>query len=194
MTGDPAASHRDPALDVARGLIVALMALDHVRIFFSAAQFDPTDLDSTNIGWFLTRWVTHLCAPGFFFIAGVGAALMQGRQSKPELAKFLLIRGGWLIALELAVFGIAWSFNPGWAWLGVIWGLGASMILLAGLVFVPRLLVLAVAMAFTLLHDALWPAAVLPPSVEALLYSAASPSCRCSGRGWCSIRSCPGRR
>lgn len=171
MEADPNPGRRDWALDSTRGLIVALMALDHVRIFFSAAQFDPTDLDSTSLGWFLTRWVTHLCAPGFFFIAGLSAALMQRRQGRRELASFLLVRGLWLILLELAVFGIAWSFNPGWLWFGVIWGLGASMVLLAGLIFVPRSLLLIVAAGFTLLHNWLWPSGLLPATIEALLYS-----------------------
>lgn len=171
MPGDPKAAGRNAALDIARGLIVALMALDHVRIFFSAAQFDPLDLDQTSIGWFLTRWITHLCAPGFFFIAGLSATLIESRQTKRALAAFLLVRGLWLILLELAVFGFAWSFNPGWLWLGVIWGLGAAMILLAGLISLPRPLLLAAALAFTLLHNALWPAGLLPPTAETLLYA-----------------------
>ncbi|MEE2691891.1 MAG: heparan-alpha-glucosaminide N-acetyltransferase domain-containing protein [Pseudomonadota bacterium] len=149
------AGGRDLSLDAARGLIVALMALDHVRIFFSEAQFNPVDLDQTTFGYFLTRWVTHLCAPGFFFIAGMGASLMAGKAGKARVARFLVVRGVWLIALELLVFGFAWSFNPGWSWLGVIWSLGASMIVMAGLIFVPRLLLLVVAAAFAAGHNAI---------------------------------------
>jgi uncharacterized membrane protein len=165
-------SARDPALDLTRGLIVALMALDHVRIFFSAAQFEPTDLDSTNAAWFLTRFVTHLCAPGFFFIAGIGAALMRQRgMAKRDLASFLATRGAILILLEIFVFGLAWSFNPGWFWFGVIAGLGAAMILLAGAIFLPRPLLLAAAFAFTLLHNAFWPSGTLPHGADVFLYS-----------------------
>lgn len=149
------AGGRDLSLDAARGLIVALMALDHVRIFFSEAQFNPVDLDQTTFSYFLTRWVTHLCAPGFFFIAGMGASLMAGKTGKARVARFLVVRGVWLIALELLVFGFAWSFNPGWSWLGVIWSLGASMIVMAGLIFVPRLLLLVVAAAFAAGHNAI---------------------------------------
>jgi uncharacterized membrane protein len=165
-------NHRDASLDIARGLIMAFMALDHVRMYFSSAQFDPVDLDHTNLGFFLTRWITHLCAPGFFFIAGVGASLAGARQSKKELATFLFSRGIWLIFLELAVFSIAWSFNPGnWLWIGVIAGLGASMIVLAGLIFLPRMLILVMALAFTLLHNALWDPAWFNQSVDMLLYT-----------------------
>lgn len=146
---------RDLSLDAARGLIVALMALDHVRIFFAQAQFDPVDLDQTTLGYFLTRWVTHLCAPGFFFIAGVGASLMQDKAGKARVARFLAIRGVWLIALELLVFGFAWSFNPGWSWLGVIWALGASMIVMAGLIYVSRLILFVIAAAFAVGHNAI---------------------------------------
>ncbi len=146
---------RDVSLDVSRGLIIALMALDHVRIFFSAAQFDPIDLDQTTAGYFLTRWVTHLCAPGFFFIVGLGAWLIERKDGRLELARFLTLRGLWLIALEFTLFGFAWSFQPGWTWLGVIWGLGAGMILLSALLFVPRPALLAIAIMFTLLHNAL---------------------------------------
>lgn len=170
----PAADHRDQTIDAGRGLIVALMALDHVRIFFSSAQFDPTDLDSTNLGWFLTRWVTHLCAPGFFFTAGLAVALMARTSTKAETSRFLIARGIWLIALEILVFGVAWSFNPGWFWLGVIWGLGGAMLLLAALIHLPRWAVFAGAATFTLLHADLAPFIIgsdRPGTIPALLYT-----------------------
>jgi uncharacterized membrane protein len=164
-------ARRDTSLDVARGLIVALMALDHVRIFFSAAQFDPMDLDHTSIGWYLSRWVTHLCAPGFFFIMGLSASLIEERTSKRETARFLVVRGLWLIFLELTVFGLAWSFNPGWFWFGVIFGLGAAMLVLAALLFLPRVLLMIAAAAFIALHNELWTVGAPPGVLESLLYS-----------------------
>jgi uncharacterized membrane protein len=169
-----AADHRIDSLDIARGLIVALMALDHVRIFFSAAQFDPVDLSQTTPAWFFTRLLTHLCAPGFFFIAGFGVALSeQAGASKRSVAGFLLTRGAWLIALELTVMGVAWSFGfRGWFWFGVLWGLGAAMIVLAAFVFVPRSLVLVAALAGVLLQEQ-W-LGLIPQqegSIVALLFS-----------------------
>lgn len=150
----PRAGTRAPSIDLARGLIVALMALDHVRMYFTEAQFDPVDLDSTTLGYFLTRWITHLCAPGFFVIAGLSAALYETRTSRAEAARFLLTRGAWLVALEFTLFGVAWSFNPGWFWFGVIWGLGASMIALGLLLRIGKPLLFAGGALFTLLHNA----------------------------------------
>lgn len=149
---------RDPSLDIARGLIVALMALDHARIFFTEAGFDPLDLVHTTPGYFLTRWITHLCAPGFFFIAGMSAWLMQrAMPAGTSVPGQVFLRGAWLVVLEIAVFGFAWSFTFGWHWLGVIWGLGAGMMLLAAAMHLPRPVLLAIALAFLVLHDALWP-------------------------------------
>src|SRR5262245_54880367 len=124
-----ARNDRLASLDIVRGLIVAVMALDHARMYFSGAQFDPLDLSQTNPAWYAIRLVTHLCAPGFFFIAGFGAALSEQRGlPKPALARFLVTRGLWLVALELTVLGVAWSFSfAGWFWFGVLWGLGAAM-------------------------------------------------------------------
>lgn len=151
----PATANRIASLDITRGLIVAIMALDHTRIFFSSAQFDPVDLSQTTPAWFFMRIVTHICAPGFFFIAGFGAALSESNgMTKRALAGFLLTRGIWLIALELTVMGAAWSFGlDGWFWFGVLWCLGASMIALALLIFAPRLIVLLIALAAVLLQE-----------------------------------------
>jgi len=140
------------SLDALRGLIVILMALDHVRMYFSAAPFDPLDLDQTRMGYFFTRWITHLCAPGFFFLAGVSVWLQQ-RRGVPRLKFWLAARGLWLIVLELTVFGLAWSFSTSWRWFGVIWGLGASMLLLAVLLDLPRRGLLYLAAGFLLVHN-----------------------------------------
>jgi uncharacterized membrane protein len=163
---------RNVGLDAARGLIVALMALDHVRVFFSEAIFDPVDLTQTTPGYFATRWITHLCAPGFFFIAGLSSSLLEARVGKRALSVFLLQRGLWLMALEILLFGLAWSFNPGWWWFGVIWGLGLAMFTMAGLIHAPRAVLFTAALLFTLLHNTFWSTWTnLSPSVDALLYS-----------------------
>lgn len=161
---------RNPALDIARGLIVALMALDHVRIFFTSAQFDPVDVGATDWGYFLTRWVTHLCAPGFFFIAGAGVHLSE--RSNPDRyapSRFLALRGVWLIAAEIAVFGFAWSFRAGWMWFGVIWALGGSFLLLAAARLLPKWLLLLMTLVLLLLLPAVQGAIRLPDSLGALL-------------------------
>lgn len=148
-----AAESRLNSLDMIRGLIMFLMALDHVRIFFSSAQFNPVDPEKTNLLLFLIRWVTHYCAPGFFVIAGIAVFIYLNKiDNKKEVAKYLLIRGCWLIFLELTVIGFAWSFNPGWSWLGVIWSLGWSFLLMAVLIYVPHKILLWGSLAVVFLH------------------------------------------
>jgi uncharacterized membrane protein len=122
---------------------MALMALDHVRDYLTDARFDPMDLSKTTAALFMTRWVTHYCAPVFMFLAGVGAWLYQSRgRSKLELARFLLTRGLWLILLEFTVVRFGWYFSFPFGFFSfdalVLWALGLSMISLAALVFLPR--------------------------------------------------------
>lgn len=132
--------HRLVSVDWVRGLVMVLMALDHVRWFFSDAAFSPTDLTHTNAALFLTRWITHLCAPAFIFLAGTSAFLATTRgTSRPELARFLVTRGLWLILLEMTVVHVAWSFrfDLGGQYLGVLWAIGWSMVAMAGLIYLP---------------------------------------------------------
>ena len=106
------------------------MALDHVRGFVAPAGANPTDWESTTFGFFLLRWVTHLCAPIFIFLMGIGAALRH--QSKPhESRSFLLKRGLWLILLEVTWVSFCWTWDITQTNLGVLWALGGSMVLLA---------------------------------------------------------------
>lgn len=141
------------SIDMARGLIMFLMALDHVRIYFSEAQFSAVDPEKTNLLLFLIRWVTHYCAPGFFVIAGIAIFIYLDRVgNKKDVAGFLLSRGLWLIFLELTLIGFAWSFNPGWSWLGVIWSLGWSFLLMAALIYVPRGILLWISLMVVFFH------------------------------------------
>jgi uncharacterized membrane protein len=142
------------SVDLLRGVVMVVMALDHVRDFFTNVPFDPTDLDKTSVGLFFTRWITHFCAPVFVFLAGTGAFLSS--KKKPELARFLVTRGLWLIVLELTWVGFAWSFRvePSFA-LQVIWVIGVSMIVLAPLVFLPTRAVLAIGLVIISAHNAL---------------------------------------
>src|SRR5215213_5549748 len=102
-TYSPPTRQRVDSIDLLRGLVMVIMMLDHTRDYFSAAQFqfDPTDLTKTSVALFFTRWITHYCAPVFFFLAGTGAYLRRARGGTPaELSRFLVSRGVWLIALE----------------------------------------------------------------------------------------------
>jgi uncharacterized membrane protein len=127
-------------VDMLRGLVIALMVLDHTRDYFhvSAYTFDPTDPARTHAWLFVTRWVTHLCAPTFVFLAGVSIHL-QGvnGKGKPQLSRFLLARGAWLIVLELTVIAFGLNFALPFVFLQVIWAIGMSMILLAALIWLP---------------------------------------------------------
>src|SRR6266566_9361782 len=130
------------SVDALRGLVMVIMALDHTRDFFSKdLAFDPTDLETTYPALFLTRWITHFCAPVFVFLAGTGAFLSTARgKNRRELSWFLLTRGLWLVALELTwVRCLGWQFNFDFHFaMGiVIWAIGWSMVALSGLVFLP---------------------------------------------------------
>jgi uncharacterized membrane protein len=134
-------SERLESIDLLRGLVMVIMALDHVRDFFSnRIMDDPTDLKTTTAAIFLTRWITHYCAPTFIFLAGTGAFLSGTRgKSKQDLSWFLFTRGLWLVFIELTIVRASWWFN--WSiWdhgPGVFWAIGWSMVVLSALVFLP---------------------------------------------------------
>src|SRR4029077_5441148 len=137
---------RIESIDVVRGVIMILMALDHVRDFFGYPGVNPTDPATTTIPLFFTRWITHFCAPVFFLLTGTGAYLSLHRKSKPELSRFLFTRGLWLIFLEVVVVrDLGWQFNFDYhlTVLMVIWALGWAMITLSALVYLPTWLVAA---------------------------------------------------
>jgi uncharacterized membrane protein len=131
---------RVPSIDTLRGLVMVLMALDHVRDFFTSARFDPLDLSQTTAALFFTRWITHFCAPTFVLLAGVSACLMSQRCSRAELSRFLFARGLWLVVLEVTLMSLVWTFNFRYEqglFLQVIWAIGVSMMVLAALVHLP---------------------------------------------------------
>lgn len=128
---------RVDAIDILRGLVMVVMALDHTRDYFTHLRFEPETLARTWTALFLTRWVTHFCAPLFFFLAGTGAFFYGRRRTPAELSRFLWTRGLWLILLEFTIIGTAWTFQFPFGFFGVIWALGASMVIMAAAVRLP---------------------------------------------------------
>lgn len=130
-------SYRIESVDVLRGLLMVLMALDHTRDYFSSATVNPADPIHSWPALFATRWITHLCAPGFILLAGASAYLQRQRKSAATLSRFLFTRGLWLIFLEVTVVSFGWSFGIGMPIFQVIWVIGACMIVLSGLLWLP---------------------------------------------------------
>lgn len=159
---------RIDAIDRLRGLVIVLMVLDHVRDYFHSSAFtaDPLAMDSGDPALFMTRWVTHLCAPTFVFLSGVSIWLQRANgKSRSDLGRFLLTRGLWLIFLELTVIQYAFNFGGGVVLL-VIWAIGAAMIAMAGLVWLPRAALLGLGVALVAGHQLLAP--IDPPDVGVL--------------------------
>ena len=131
----PTARARLDSIDLLRGLIMVLMVLDHTRDFFGTSAMNPRDVHDPAL--FLTRWVTHFCAPIFIFLAGLSAFLYGTRgRTRQEVSLFLFTRGAWLVLLELTVVLFGWTFDPTFNFfvLQVIWAIGWSMVALAGLI------------------------------------------------------------
>lgn len=148
------------SVDMLRGLVIIIMALDHTRDYFhnQAWLFDPTNPEATTLALYLTRWVTHFCAPTFVLLAGMSAYL-QGDlgKSRADLAKFLISRGVWLILLEMLVVNFGWNFTIYGFGLQVIWAIGMGMIALAGLIWLPHRAVLAIGLTIIAGHNLLNP-------------------------------------
>jgi uncharacterized membrane protein len=142
----PFPSKRIQSIDLLRGAVIIIMALDHVRDFFhdAAYVFDPTDLSQTNGFIFITRWITHFCAPVFTFLAGTSAYLNGVKKTKRQLSGFLFTRGLWLVIAEIFIITFGWLFNPAYPVfiLQVIWALGVSMMVLSALVWLPERVIL----------------------------------------------------
>src|SRR5271165_2191189 len=141
------------SVDFMRGLVLMVMAIDHLRDFLTNIPFEPEDITHTYPALFFTRWITHFCAPLFFFLAGTGAYLFRRKtNSVSAVSTFLWTRGLWLILLEFTIIEYAWTFVF-WQMGGVIWSLGCCMVILALLVRLPDKVTLAFGLALVLLHD-----------------------------------------
>jgi uncharacterized membrane protein len=177
-----ARSYRLTNIDFLRGLVIVIMAIDHVRDYvLMGTSLDPMNQPDVSVSLYLTRWVTHFCAPVFVFLAGTSAGLMASRKSPRELGAFLLKRGLWLIFVEAAIISTSLTFSPqGIAELGgatfvflqVIWAIGASMVLLGAAQFLgPRAclyLGILILLAYNSL-DSLWPVPDVQSGTSSLL-------------------------
>jgi uncharacterized membrane protein len=150
---------RIESIDVLRGLVMVIMALDHVRDFthITSQTDDPLNLATTTPLLFFTRWITHLCAPVFVFLSGTSIYLQSLRKTKKELSTFLLKRGAWLILVEWIVVSFCWTFNPHYTYIvfQVIWTIGISMIILGFLIYLPNKFILALGLIIVFGHNLL---------------------------------------
>lgn len=157
MTESQAPLQRIAAIDVLRGLVIVLMALDHIRdyVHISGYAINPLNPDETTPLLYATRWVTHFCAPTFVFLSGVSARLQVKRgMTQKQVSWRLLTRGLWLVVLELTVISFAWAWSfPYMIFLQVIFAIGVSMVILSALIFLPRAAVLIIGAAIILGHS-----------------------------------------
>ena len=152
---------RIESIDLLKGLVMVIMALDHTRDYFyqTGALYDITNPATASAALYVSRWITHFCAPTFSFLAGISAFMMGRRKTKTELSSFLIKRGLWLIFLELTLISFAWYLNVHFNNfdLAVIWVLGASMIFLAGVIHLPPNAILFISSMLIFGHNLLDP-------------------------------------
>ena len=157
--------YRINSIDILRGIIMVIMALDHTRDFFhkavveggAAVATNPTDLATTTPALFFTRWITHFCAPLFVFLAGTSAYLMGAKKTKAELSSFLIKRGVWLVLVEMVIITLGWTFNPLFnvIILQVIWAIGISMVILGLAVWLPLPVIFIIGFVIVFGHNLL---------------------------------------
>ena len=147
------------SIDLLRGLVMIIMALDHSRDFLHTTAWtdDPLNLQTTTTLLFFTRWITHFCAPVFVFLAGSSIYFQALRKTKKELSLFLLKRGLWLLFVEIVIINFAFSFDVHYAIIGLqtIWSIGISMMVMAAIIWLPFKAVFAVALLIVLGHNGL---------------------------------------
>jgi uncharacterized membrane protein len=150
---------RIESVDILRGIVMVIMALDHTRDFFhvTANTSDPLVIPSASPVLFFTRWITHFCAPTFVFLSGVSIYLQSFRKSKTALSSFLIKRGIWLILAEVIILSFIFTFNPLYnlIFLEVIWAIGISMIILGLLIYLPFKFMLTLGLLIVLGHNLL---------------------------------------
>lgn len=153
------ASRRIESVDILRGIVMIIMALDHVRDFLHADAFqhDPLNPDTTTPILFFTRFITHYCAPVFVFLSGTSAYLSGLKKTTRQQSRFLLTRGLWLIFAEIAIITLAFSLNPfyNFLFLQVIWAIGISMVILSAMIWLPYEVVLITGLCIVFGHNLL---------------------------------------
>jgi uncharacterized membrane protein len=168
-------TRRIESIDFLRGIVMIIMAIDHVRDYFHADAFlyNPEDLNHTNVILFFTRWITHFCAPVFVFLAGTSAYLYGARKTKKALSLFLFTRGLWLVFVELFMLSFFRTFNPSYQFfnLQVIWVIGVAMIFLSAMIFMKRSLLLVVGILLVACHNLLDNVHVPGNSFKAFLWA-----------------------
>jgi uncharacterized membrane protein len=173
MTTSLSTKQRVQSIDILRGVIMLIMAIDHTREYFhiGAITSDPSNLATTTPLLFFTRWITHFCAPGFVFLSGLSVYLAGTRRTKGELSGFLIKRGLWLVFVEVALITLALSLNPLYnaIALQVIWAIGISMILLGLLVKLPLRAIGFIGLLIIIGHDVLNTIKLVPNSTEDVL-------------------------
>ncbi len=147
------------SIDLLRGIIMIIMALDHTRDFFHVQGLtgDPLNADTTNLALYSTRWITHFCAPGFVFLSGVSAWLQSQRKPKRELSLFLITRGLWLIIVDLVIMSFAFTADVHYSFLilETLWSIGAGMVVLGLMIHLPFKIILATGLLIVLGHNLL---------------------------------------
>jgi uncharacterized membrane protein len=150
---------RIESIDLLRGIVMIIMALDHVRDYFhyDAFLYSPTDLNKTSGFLFFTRFITHYCAPVFVFLAGISANIYGSKRSRRQLSFYLLTRGTWLVFAEFFIITLGWTFNPSYPIfnLQVIWAIGISMIVLSAIIYLKRKYILLIAVLLIAGHNLL---------------------------------------
>tara|TARA_R110001583_G_scaffold48733_5_gene152541 strand:+ start:3786 stop:4970 length:1185 start_codon:yes stop_codon:yes gene_type:complete len=150
-------SSRLLSIDFMRGLVMVIMALDHIRDYIFLGSIDPLNMAESHPTLYFTRWITHLCAPVFVILAGVSVGIMSQTRDKKYLTRFLLTRGLWLILIELTVVSFGWNMKLGDSFfigLQVIWALGFSMLCLAAFIWLPRSIIWLVTLSIIFGHNA----------------------------------------
>ncbi|HEY4104254.1 MAG TPA: heparan-alpha-glucosaminide N-acetyltransferase domain-containing protein [Polyangiaceae bacterium] len=150
---------RTRSIDALRGIVMVLMALDHARDFFVSSHSSPTNLATTTVPLFFTRWITHFCAPVFVLLAGTAAYLHAQKHGLTATRRFLWTRGLWLILLELTIVRFAWIPDPFYHFsvLQVIWALGWAMLALSALTYLPYRAIVGIGALIVLGHNVLDP-------------------------------------
>jgi uncharacterized membrane protein len=159
MQAIPGTANRIDTIDFLRGLVMIIMAIDHVRDYFHFDSFlnSPTDLAHTTGPLFATRWITHICAPTFILLSGTSAYLMGKKKTRHEVSLFLFTRGIWLILVQLTIVRFGWNFDPLFRYnsLSIISVIGCCMLVLSALIHLPLKVILSIGLLFVIGHNAL---------------------------------------